>query len=321
MTGIVVVTWNSGGVVAGCLDACLSLPDVEVVVVDNASADSTVEIVRSRPRVRLIANRENRGFAAAANQGISALDHPAVLLLNPDAMPVTGIESLAEAVRDPSIGAAAGRLLDLRGQPQDGFNVRGFPGPWTLAFEAMGVNRVFPWNPVNRRYRQTLRAAADVDQPAGAFLMVNRAAWCAIGGLDESFWPAWFEDVDFCLRLRRAGYRVRYVPDASACHLGGHSASALSWESRQLFWYDSLLRFSAIHLSAVGRRIVTTAVMAACLPRGLFALAGPGGLAAVGVYSRVFWLAFGCWRRGDRLSGMGTGSLQRKEKLASRNSG
>jgi N-acetylglucosaminyl-diphospho-decaprenol L-rhamnosyltransferase len=295
MIGIVVVTWNSADVIGDCLDACAQFGDVEVVVVDNASSDNTVDVVRSRPSVRLMANTQNRGFAAAVNQGVGALGCPAVLLLNPDAAPTTRLDSLARAVEAPGVGAAGGRLIDQAGQTQDGFNVRSFPTPLTLAFEVLGLNRLFPWNPVNRSYRLRLSHEADVDQPAAAFLMVNREVWGAVGGLDEGFWPAWFEDVDFCLRLRLAGYRIRYVPEACATHVGGHSATYLSWESRQLFWYGSLLRYSGKHFRALGRRVVAGALMVACVPRALIGMMAESRLGATGVYSKVFRLALDCW--------------------------
>jgi GT2 family glycosyltransferase len=300
MTGIVIVTWNSADVIGRCLDACSGFPGVRVVVVDNSSADSTAEVVRTRPGVRLISNTQNRGFAAAANQGIAALDTPTVLLLNPDAVPIRGLEVLTARALQSKVGAAGGELLDRKGQPQHGFNVRNFPTASTLVLEVLGLNRVMPWNPVNRSYRRKMRSAADVDQPAGAFLMINREAWRTVGGFDEAFWPAWFEDVDFCLRLRQAGYRVLYVPEASADHIGGHSASSLTWASRQLFWYGSLLRYSAKHLSDAGRRLVSVAVMLACVPRGIAGLSVSGSFSAVSVYSKVFRLALGYWRTGGR---------------------
>ena len=101
--------------------------------------------------------------------------------------------------------------------------------------------------------------------------------------------------MDFCLRLRQAGYRIHYVPDASARHLGGHSASYLSWEARQLFWYGSLLRYAGKHFSASGRRLVSGAVMAASIPRALYGAMATGKLSAANVYSRVFRLALDCW--------------------------
>src|ERR1700730_12347772 len=93
-TGVVVVTYNSADVNSRCLDSCVGLP---IVVVDNASSDATRDIVQQRPFVRLISNAGNRGFAAAVNQGVAALETDLVLLLNPDAELVTAIDPMAEA--------------------------------------------------------------------------------------------------------------------------------------------------------------------------------------------------------------------------------
>jgi len=314
MTGIVIVTWNSEDVIGACLDACLRLPGVQVAVVDNASRDDTVAEVRMRPEVRLAANTVNRGFAGGVNQGIAMLDASAVLVLNPDAVPVDGIEWLAAAALTPGAGAASGMLLDSDGSPQHGFNVRSFPTAWTLAFEVLGLNRLMPWNPVNRRYRRECRAddVQEVDQPAGAFLMVNRAAWETVGGFDESFHPVWFEDVDFCLRLKNAGYRVLYVPQAAARHIGGHSAARVRWEDRQVFWYGNLMRYAAAHFRPRGRRLVAGAVVLGMLPRSVIALLFRGKLNAVSVYSEVFRLACRCWSKGHSLTELQAAQLSRK---------
>jgi GT2 family glycosyltransferase len=293
VTGIVVITWNSAEVIGQCLDACLRLNDVEVLVVDNGSSDSTVENVRLRPGVRLIENRENRGFAGAANQGLHALRYPAVLLLNPDAMPAEGVAELAALASGPGVGAAGGRLMGPDGRAQTGFNVRAFPTATSLAFEILGVNRLLPKNSLNRAYRIELdpERETEVDQPAGAFLMINRAAWDAVGGFDEDFWPVWFEDVDFCFRLRQAGYRILYTPRTMAHHIGGHSAARLSWEQRQLFWYRSLMRYATKHFDRRGRLLVSAALMAGCLPRALFGVISGRSLHSASVYSKVFGIA------------------------------
>lgn len=317
MTGIVVVTWNSCEVIGPCLDACLQLNDVEIVVVDNHSTDCTVAEVQRRPQVRLIANNENRGFAGGVNQGIRVLPHPAVLLLNPDAVLVRGFDGLISAALTENIGAAGGRLTNAEGSDQFGFNVRSFPSPIILSLEVLGLNRMLPWNSWNRRYRVTPKSESesDVDQPAGAFLMVNRSAWEVLGGFDEAFWPVWFEDVDFCLRLKRSGFRVSFVPSAVARHAGGHSAARLRWEPRQLFWYGNLLRYARKHFRAGGRRTVCAAVMAACIPRGLFSAVSGRGWKAWSVYGNVFGTALACWSE-DGASDHPVGKVSREEKRA-----
>ncbi len=193
-----IVTYNSARQIGACL---ASLPDaVRPVVIDNASSDDTGAVVESgHPQARLIRNQENRGFAAAVNQGVAASDEPLILLLNPDARLAAPIDPLVEKCLAPGVGAAAGRLVDEQDRPQIGFNVRAFPTAATLAFETLGWNRIWASNPVNRRYR--LRGfdadkEQDVEQPAGAFLMVRRDVLKTVGGMDEQFHPLGFEDVD-----------------------------------------------------------------------------------------------------------------------------
>jgi N-acetylglucosaminyl-diphospho-decaprenol L-rhamnosyltransferase len=270
MAGIVIVTHNSAGAIGRCLDACIEVAGARVVVVDNASSDNTIDEVRKRPSVRLIANSGNRGFAAGVNQGFGMLQTEAVLILNPDTIIVRGVRELEMAVTsDDCVAAATGTLINADGTAQHGFNVRGFPTPLTLVLELLGVNRLWPSNPVNRRYRLRLRANTpiDIDQPAGAFLMVRHDIWRAVGGFDEQFYPVWFEDVDFCKRLRDRGFRILYVPAATAEHAGGHSVARLPWSLRQQVWYGSLLRYAWKHYPKAARSVVALVVIIGCLAR------------------------------------------------------
>src|ERR1019366_3302481 len=149
--GIIIVTYNSAAEIGACLDAALA-SGAETVVVDNASEDGTIAEV-ARRGVRLIANSENRGFAGAVNQGFGALKSSYVLLLNPDAVIQTSLEPLRRACDLPGSAGAGGQLVDASGQPQVGFMVRGLPTPAALVLEALVLNRIWPGNPVNRRYR------------------------------------------------------------------------------------------------------------------------------------------------------------------------
>src|SRR5579862_1541183 len=235
--GIIIVTYNSAAVIAACLDAALQTCAL-VVMVDNASADSTVAQAAGRDGVQLITNARNRGFAAAVNQGFAVLQCPYVLLLNPDAVLVSGLEKMREACDLPGVAGALSRLLNVSGEPQTGFMVRRFPTPGALSLEALLLNRVWPDNPINVAYRERRlddsRAQA-VEQPAGAFLMLRRAVWEELRGFDEGFWPLWFEDVDFCRRAADRGYCLYFVPEAVAKHTGAHSLSALTVEMRRVY--------------------------------------------------------------------------------------
>jgi hypothetical protein len=139
--GIIIVTYNSASEIGACLDAALAT-GAEIVVVDNASSDSTIVEVERR-RVRLIANRQNLGFAAAVNQGFTALKSSCVLLLNPDAVIRSTLQPLRDACDLPGSAGAAGQLVDEAGRPQIGFTVRALPTPAALFLVCLFVNRFF----------------------------------------------------------------------------------------------------------------------------------------------------------------------------------
>jgi N-acetylglucosaminyl-diphospho-decaprenol L-rhamnosyltransferase len=268
--GIVIVTYNSASEIGACLDAALAT-GAQVIVVDNGSRDSTAAEI-ARRGAQLIANAANRGFASAANQGFRALERPFLLLLNPDAVIQTSLEPLRKACELPRAAGAGGMLLSSAGTPQTGFMVRRFPTPAALALEALLLNRVWPNNPVNRRYRAldlTFRGPVPVEQPAGAFLMLRRRIWQELGGFDEGFYPLWFEDVDFCKRAVDTGQVFYFVPSAVAKHTGGHSIPQLSVEMRRVYWYGSLLRFTAKHFGPLAYRPMCLAVAAGSVVRGL----------------------------------------------------
>jgi GT2 family glycosyltransferase len=240
------------------------------MVIDNASGDRTLEEVRAHGGVTVIANRENRGFAAAVNQGFQACSAEYLLILNPDTRILTALDDLIEASR--AYGLAAGALLDKTGKPQKGFTIRRFPTALTFWFELSGLNRLWPSNPVNRRYRyldRDLDRAGPVEQPAGAFLMLRRDVWQRLGGLDERFFPIWFEDVDFCRRAADAGYRIEYVPKVTAEHAGGHSILQIPQGCRAMYWCASLLRYASGHFGSFAYRSVCLAVVLTSVPRAV----------------------------------------------------
>jgi N-acetylglucosaminyl-diphospho-decaprenol L-rhamnosyltransferase len=303
--GIVIVTYNSQSEIGGCLDAA-GQSGAEIVVVDNASTDGTIGEVRNRG-VRLVANATNRGFAAAVNQGFAALATPNVLLLNPDAELAGGLEALSKACRLPGAAAAGGKLLDAEGRPQIGFMVRQLPTPLVLILEVLLLNRIWPNNPVNRRYRGlqlNYNMRIPVEQPAGAFLMVRRAVWQELGGFDESFFPLWFEDVDFCRRALDRGHQLYYVPEAVARHRGAHSISQLSVEKRRIYWYRSLIRYSAKHFRPSSFRVVCMAVVAGSVFRGVGETILQGSFRPLAAYGKVVRHASRCF-----LFGWGDGAV------------
>jgi GT2 family glycosyltransferase len=290
--GAVIVTHNSERCIHRCLD---SLPaGLPTLVVDNASSDATCSKVRARPGAKLIANPWNRGFAAAANQGIGAANCEFVLLLNPDVELTGGIEALAVKCEDAGVAAVGAQLVDDSGRPQTGFMARRFPTPATLAFEVMGINRLWPGNRVNRRYRcldLDPAAESNINQPPGALMMLRRDVWQRLGGFDESFFPVWFEDVDFAMRAAAAGHVMKYVPSVTAKHEGAHSVGQLPPANRALYWYGTLLMYAAKHFAPRGLLAVCGALVLGSIFRAILGMFQERSLKAVCNYARVIRLA------------------------------
>jgi N-acetylglucosaminyl-diphospho-decaprenol L-rhamnosyltransferase len=294
--GIVIVTYNSGAEIGSCLDAAAGR-GAEIVVVDNASYDQTVAEVERRG-VRLIRNSENRGFAAAVNQGFRALGTSYVLLLNPDADLQSGLEDLRRQCDLPGTAGAGGRTMNATGLPETGWMARRLPTPSSLCLEVLGINRLWPGNPVNWRFRcydldlATL-TPVQVEQPAGAFLMIRRDAWERLEGFDESFYPLWFEDVDFCYRLKEAGLRLFHVPLAVVRHAGAHSIRKMPLVIREIYWYGSLLRYASKHFGPFGRRLVCCSVVTGSVIRAICRLFHRGGGQELAVCWKIIGLASG----------------------------
>ena len=293
--GAVIVTWNSASEIASCLSAVHKAGVTDIVVVDNGSSDETMEIVREHADVTLLSFPENLGFAGGVNRGFAALNTDFVLILNPDCRVESGLDDMAIAAQ---YGAAGGKLLAPDGKLQAGFAVRRLPSALTLIFETLGFNRFFPSNPVNRRYRcldLDPELPQEIEQPPGAFFLVRRDCFEALGGMDESFWPVWFEDVDFCARAHAAGYRIFYCPSARAWHDGGASIKKIFWSFKELAWYGSLLRYATKHFGWLSRFLVGLAVAAASVPKALAGIiyrrprANP-----LGVYTSVLRLVWMC---------------------------
>ncbi len=294
----VIVSYHSAAAIGDCLRSLEGKVE-QIVVVDNAAERALPEIVaQAAPQAELIVNSRNRGFAGAVNQGFAATSAPYVLLLNPDCELLTGLEAMTACCRKENVAAAGGLLWGTDGAPQMGFFARSLPTPPALALEVLGVNRLWPRNPVNRRYRLLdidPGIEQEIGQPAGAFLLIRRDAFKAVGGMDERFHPVWFEDVDLCLRLRRAAGEIRYTPQAVARHSGAHSVETLTVQAGQRFWYGNLLRFAQKHYSRATYRRLRLVVLSGLVLRRfsyMFSNSDSSRSAAHGETFRLLWNGF-----------------------------
>ena len=226
---IVIVSWNTRDYLDACLTSIRDVPDKvsrEVIVVDNASADGTAEMVAAEhPGVALIANDDNRGYAAGNNQGIEGAEGEHVLLLNPDIVVHAGaLDTLVRFLQDhEAAGAVAPRLILPDGSVQA--SCRSFPTPDVVLYEALGLSRLFPRSRRFGKYRMTwwdYDGRRRVDQPMASAILVRGQALAEVGGMDEQF-PIFFNDVDLCRRLWDADWEVWFTPEASMDHVGGAS--------------------------------------------------------------------------------------------------
>jgi len=245
---VIVVAYRSAAHLPACLEALARSAagmSQETIVVDNTSGDGTPELVRRQaPEARLIVNETNRGFAAAVNQAARLAGGRYLLLLNPDARPLPGCVDrlVAELDARPEAALAGPQLLDRDGAWQP--SAWPAPGFLTLAYDALLLHNLMPRSRL-RMVTAPGDEAVDVECLSGACLLVRRAAFEALGGLDERFF-IYYEDTDLAVRARAAGHRVRLVPAAQAVHLVGGS----SFQDRLVFrvrFYESRRRFLAKH--------------------------------------------------------------------------
>jgi len=219
------------------LAACRSL-NAEVLVVDNASADGSAEMVESDfPQVRLVRSPKNLGFSGGNNLGIKAARGRYVLLLNPDVLVHPNAFAALVSYLDahPEVGAAGGRIINPDGTSDPGAR-RGFPSASAAFYRMVGLSYIFPHSPRFARYNMLYldeSRETEVDAVSGCFMCVRREVVEAVGGLDEAFFM-YGEDLDWCYRIRSAGWKVAYVPGAEIVHFKGESTRSLP-RARQLY--------------------------------------------------------------------------------------
>jgi O-antigen biosynthesis protein len=224
---IIIVTLNSAKQIGTCLSALARLreqPAHQIIVVDNGSQDDTLAIIQARhPAVRVIAEDENWGFAGGVRRGVAASAGEPIALLNPDAVPEPDwLERLVAPLNDAQIGVAGAKVLGPDGRLQ----------ALGLTFD----NRTML--PVYRCEGQIDTAhehqPIDVWAVHGAAMAFSRRVWEQLSGFDDGFFPAYFEETDFCERARRAGYRVVVVPQAVVRHA---ESTTTGKYSAQFYYY------------------------------------------------------------------------------------
>lgn len=275
---VVILSWNVRDLLRQCLQSVVcdlrlntdhdSEPQVphrlttEVIVVDNASSDGSAEMVRTEfPLARLISNKTNRGYTGGNNDGIAAASGRYVMILNPDAQVMgDALETMvAYADAHPDIGVLGPQLLGSDGNAQ--LSRRRFPTLMTALFESTWLQPLAPRG-VLRHYYVLDRADDDtqeVDWLVGACLLVRREAIQQVGGLDEGFFM-YSEELDWCRRIRQAGWKVVYLPEALVIHHMGKSSDQIEAQ-RHIYFQTSKVRYFRKHHGVLAASVVRIALL------------------------------------------------------------
>lgn len=244
----------------------------EVIVIDNASDDGSVEIIREKfPWVKLIASNVNLGFGRANNLGLEISQGKYILLINPDTIVQedTFQNLIAFFDKTPDAGLAGCKVLNSDGTLQLACR-RGFPGPWTSFTKVTGLSKLFPHSRLFAKYNLTYldeNQTYEVDAISGAFMMMKREVYAKVGGFDSQFFM-YGEDLDLCYRIQSAGYKVYYVHDTQIIHYKGESTRRSSMDETRVF-YEAMHLFVKKHFSS--SFIVEIILRFAIIVRQLFA--------------------------------------------------
>ena len=216
---VVIVSWNTRDLLRCCLRSVFEQTkeaSFEVFVVDNNSRDGSADMVRTEfPKVKLIENTQNRGFAAANNQALQLGLGRYMLLLNPDTLILDDAISLCVRYADAhsDVGVVGCQVLE------DEDRIFTFPTPWNVFLALSGLSRAFPRSRLFGR-PELGDSEQDVDVVAGMFMLVRREAIAQVGLLDKSYF-VYSEETDWCYRFARAGWRRVFTPSARIVHLDG----------------------------------------------------------------------------------------------------
>jgi len=256
---IALVTWNSEDEIAECLNtlfhATAKVPGLklETVIIDNNSADKTVTVIENFLRVTdqnivFIKNDDNLGFTKACNQAIHASTGDYIFILNPDTEIIgTAISGMMKYLdENEHVGVVAPQLLSFHSYIQ--YSCRTFPTYWDLFSEMLLLATIFPKSEFFSRWKMRYfdhNSLREVDQPMGAALLLKRKVLEAVGGLDERF-VMFYNDVDFCKRIKDAGFKIVFFPEAKVKHIEGISV----YKDRSgmiKIWNDDCLKYFKKH--------------------------------------------------------------------------
>lgn len=253
---IIIVNYNVKAFLQNCLSSILRSTEKinsEIIVVDNASDDGSVELIKKNfPQVKLIESKINLGFSRANNLGLQVAQGRYICLINPDTIveESTFHEMIKFMNEHPEVGLAGCKILNPDGTFQLACR-RSFPTPWVAFTKIVGLSKFFPKSKIFARYNLTYldeNQSYEVDAVSGSFMFLRREVYEKIGGLDETFFM-YGEDLDYCYRVKKAGFQVYYVHTTQIIHFKGESTKRSNIDEIKHF-YEAMRLFVRKHLAS-----------------------------------------------------------------------
>jgi len=230
---IIIVSFNTKNLLLDCItsiEKTVKKNTYEVIVVDNVSTDGTREEIeklsKRKKYLKVILNKENEGFSKANNRGVRLSSGKYILFLNPDMIMYDDtIDGMVEFVEKNEKAGAATCFLSLPNGKLDDAAHRGFPTPWRAFSHFSGLSRIFPKSKLFSGYslsHMDITKTHEIEALAGAFMLLPRVAGDEVNWWDEDYF--WYgEDLDFCYRLKKKGWKIYFVPKYKALHFKGAS--------------------------------------------------------------------------------------------------
>jgi len=246
---VIIVNWNTKDLLSQCLESIKAQTrriSYEIIVVDNFSSDGSPEMVeRNFPEVALIKNKENKGFGQANNQGLAKARGKYALFLNSDVViNANCLDDMFDFMeRNPNVGASSCKLTFPDGNLQH--SCRKFPSFKVFFLMLTGLRYFFPNMKIFREYLMLDWDHSDereVDQIMGSFMFIRKDVLNQIGSFDERYWM-YFEEVDLCLRMKKAGWKIVHYPHATAIHFLSKSSEQWGEMKRITEFQNSLLKY------------------------------------------------------------------------------
>lgn len=268
---IIVVNWNTKTLLINCLNSIykkIKRLAFEVWVVDNGSSDGSCESVKRKfPEVKLIQNKYNLGFAKANNRALTKMNGRYAVLLNSDALLTEGALEMIVRFMDShtEVGICGGQLLNRNGTKQNSF--ANFPNLSTELFNKSLLRRLFPKKYPGKEHN--FLSPIEVDSVIGACMIVKKEAIDDVGMLDEDYF-FFFEETDWCLRMKKKGWKIVHLPDAKIYHLQGQTARRINIRARIEYWKSRYIFFEKNYDSRVIMAILKSGLMVSLLAKVFF---------------------------------------------------